>query len=168
MRRCANCRNPIPAEARADARYCGAKCRKSAYSEAIWEADAPPALSPELAELRDTLIAHSQPFMVGYSLGLIDRQPGSTRPTVWLPPTQGRSKRYDGTFDDRPYFELRPRFEIPRVPAVGMYHLEFVCDNFKRVEAPYALSGGIYIPVASEMCLPGKKNIRRRRPQRKY
>ena len=28
----------------------------------------------------------------------------------------------------------------------------------------YALSGGLYVPVATAMCLPGKKHISRRRP----
>lgn len=164
MRLCQCCQRPISSELRADAVFCGPDCRKSAYRQAIWAGNPRPALSPELGVLRDALIANSEPFMVGYSLGLID---GVQQP-IWLPPKGQRSKRYDGSFDDRPYFELRPKFEIPRVPQTGLYHVEFVCNDHMRVPAPNTLSGGIYIPVASPMCLPGKKNISRRRPRQKF
>lgn len=164
MRLCQNCHRPISSKLRADAVFCGQDCRKAAYRQAIWAGTARPALSPELVTLRDALIANSEHFMVGYSLGLVE---GVQQP-IWLPPTKQRSKRYDGSFDDRPYFELRPQFEIPRVPQIGLYHVEFVCNDHMRVPAPNNLSGGIYVPVASPMCLPGKKNISRRRPRQKF
>ena len=164
MRLCQYCQRPLSSRLRADALFCGQNCRRSAYRHAIWAGITLSAPSPELIALRDALLACSQHFMIGYSLGFTD---GEQQP-VWLPPTQQRSKRYDGSFDDRPYFELRPKFEIPRVPQVGIYHVEFVCNDHMRVPAPNNLSGGIYVPVASPMCLPGKKNISRRRPRQNF
>lgn len=128
----------------------------------IWAQAPQPALPPELRQLRDTLIAHSAQAAIGYRLGLREGLPEM----LWFPSTSGRrSKRFDGRFDDRPYFELRPCFEPPRVPRATLYEVEFVGADLFVFKLPYALSGGIYVPVATPMCLPGKKHIPRRRPR---
>jgi len=101
--------------------------------------------------------------MLGYLLGFMYEGE-----LLWLPPRTGRSKRYDGCFDDKPYFELRPKFEPPRVPYAMLYRVKFVGASGFIEEPPYALSGGLYVPIGTPMVLPGKKNIARRRPRKMY
>lgn len=164
MKICSQCLNPIPDDRRSDANFCHDRCRKKNYRGKTMEERVIRILSPALATLCEILRANSLDHMVGYILGLLDES-GST---TWMPSLTGSSKRHDGTFDDHPYFELRPKFEIPRVPAIGIYQVEFVCLDHMRLAAPANLAGGIYVPVEFRMCLPGQKNIARPQGPRKY
>ncbi len=175
MKLCLHCRQPIELIRRSDTLYCKRKCRKVAYNQKLLTPELCPALPEALAQVRQTLIAHSTADEIGYQLGWLVQAPqedaeAAPQPpqAIWLPPTQGRSKRFDGRFDDRPFFELRPRFEPPRVPKPGLYQVRFVGPGGLIVQPPYALSGGLYIPVGTPMCLPGKKHIARHRPRQLY
>lgn len=160
MRLCDFCQGPIPAESRSDARFCEENCRKSSFKQDIREGPKRIPFPPELREFRDLLLLHASPIAIGYQLALIE--PGKEE--LWLPPP-GRTKRFDGSFDDRQFFELRPQFEAPRVPWKGVYLVRFIGPGNFVEPIPFALSAGIYVPVETPMCLPGKKNIARRRPR---
>ena len=86
MRLCQCCKRAIALHLRADAVFCSQDCRKAAYRLAIWAGNVRPAPSPELVVLRDALIANSEHFMVGYSLGLIDGLQRTRPPNYILPP----------------------------------------------------------------------------------
>lgn len=155
---CKGCPEPILSTRRLDTEYCSAACRKKAYRRSTLEPQPPPKLPDELLLFRAELLKHAPPHIIGYRLGSTELGPEQ----IWFP-KQGRSKRYDGCFDDRPFFELRPQFEPPRVPKAMNYYVQFAGPGHVFEEPPPSLSFGIYVPVEIPMCLPGKSNISRRR-----
>ena len=70
----------------------------------------------EAASLAALLMA-SPEEAVGYKLGIaLD----DAQLLTFFPPAGRRSKRFDGSFSEAPFFRLRP-FEPPRIPIIGRY-----------------------------------------------
>lgn len=155
---CEWCRKPIELKI-ASARFCSIACRSSGYRQACREPNRV-AMPVEMQNLGHYLLCSSPKEAVGYRLRLLV---GSG--LVCYPPLVRRSLRWDGCYDIRPYFELRPRFEPPRVPLVATYALSFVNKNYDELPLPAHVDRNVFVQIASEMCLPGRKSISRRRPR---
>jgi len=144
-----------------DAQFCGAACRSRAYQRGLRLGFPEPKLTPELVALRDLLLAHAPAQAARYLLGLTEL--GAD--IIWYPIVNSRTgkiRRFDGSYSQSTSFSLRP-FEPPRVPRSTIYVILFFDRFGQQLETPHALSGGVYVPVASRMCLPGKTNADRKR-----
>lgn len=155
---CEWCRKPIELKI-ASARFCSVACRSAGYRQACREPNIV-AMPTEMQNLRLHLLCSAPKEAVGYRLKL-----SLTSGVVCYPPIDRRSLRWDGCYDNHPYFELRPRFEPPRVPLVGVYLLAFVDKDYRELPLPPHVDVHVFVQVASEMCLPGRKSISRRKPR---
>ncbi len=159
MRICKLCQGPIPELNRRDSLHCKERCRNLAYQRASRRGAKPP-LPPDMLELLTYLSTHAPPMAIGYRLLLAE---SDRQPTVY-PPQGRRSRRFDGSLSDRSYFRLRPG-EAPRVPKVMLYQIQFVDAAGAILPTPYGLSGGVHVPIATRMCMPGKSHVERMRTQ---
>lgn len=161
MRLCTYCGNPIPNQVRMDAQYCSSACRSKAYQRGLRLGFPEPKLTQEMIYLRDLLLSHAPPQATRYVLGLTELG----RDIIWYPRVNsatGKIRRFDGSYSQSNSFSLRP-FEAPRVPRATIYAVMFFDRYICQLETPHALSGGVHVPVATRMCLPGKTNAERKR-----
>ena len=156
MRICKNCQGPIPDALRQDARHCKENCRNVVYQRKHRRDTLSQPLPPAMLELLTYLFTHAPAEAIGCRLLIVEPE----RPPIVYPPQGRRSRRFDGRFSDRSYFPLNPP-EAPRVPKAMLYQIEFVDAAGALVPTPYGLTGGVYVPIASRMCMPGKTHVER-------
>ena len=132
------------------------KCRNVAYQRNYRRGTLTKPLPPAMLDLLTFLLTHAPAEAIGFRLLLAeaDRQP------IVYPPQGRSSRRFDGRFSDQPYFRLNPP-EAPRVPKSMLYQIEFVDAAGAIVPTPYGLSGGVHVPIAARMCMPGKTHAER-------
>lgn len=159
MKKCQHCNGPIPPDRRQDAQYCKEQCRNLAYQRRLRHGLRSSELPAEMQELGDFLLARSPAAAIGVRCLLSEN---AASPMVY-PPRGRKSRRFDGTFSNRPYFLLKP-FEPPRVPQARVYQVEFVDAQGAVLPTPYGLTAGVYVPLASRMCLPGKSYVTYQKP----
>lgn len=146
-----------------DAQFCRPECRSRAYQRGLRLGFPEPKMTPELIEFRDLLLAHAPSNATRYLLGLTELG----EHVIWYPrvtSNSGKVRRYDGSYSQSASFSLRP-FEPPRVPRATIYFVSFLDRYDQQLATPHAFLGGIHVPVASRMCLPGKTNAERKRRQ---
>lgn len=158
IRICEWCRKPIEAKI-ASARFCSVACRSAGYRQACRQPN-PVAIPVEMQNLGYHLRGVAPKEAVGYRLRL-----SMASGLVCYPALDRKTLRWDGCYDGHPYFELRPRFEPPRVPLISVYLLSFVNKAYEELRLPPGVDMNVFVQVASDMCLPGRKSISRRLPR---
>lgn len=156
MPKCKGCSRFIP-DSDLRRKYCNQQCRQASYQRRTWEKPEPPSLDEHMSDFRDILLQYAPRWAVGYTLGFYVR----ADMTYWYPP-KGRSLRLDSTYDSRPYFELRPWFEFPKVPLAHIYLVRLYDAWDHELPTPLELVAGIYVSAPTRMPLPGRGRILRR------
>ena len=136
--------------------FCRATCRLRHYSARVAGKIDAPMVPDEMRSFCDIVRKHAPYHAVGYAL---DYPLG--RQLVHYPP-KGRSLRFDRTFDDSPCFELKPGFELPKVPVAGVYLVRLYDCCGVEIAQPDGLAHGVYVSLVSRMPEPGKSRIARR------
>lgn len=138
-------------------KFCNQQCRQASYERRTWEKPAPISLDEHMSDFRDILLRHAPHWAVGYALGFYVH----ADMTYWYPP-KGRSLRLDSTYDSRPYFEIRPWFEFPKVPVAQIYQVRLYDERDTELPIPLGLAAGLYVSAPTRMPLPGRGRILRR------
>ncbi len=113
----------------------------------------------------------------GYRLGLPPKRPSrkaraaapnasaaSAAEPLWFPPAHQRSRRWDGSYSEQPYFVLnRTVFEPPRVPVAGSYLIQFVTAAGLLLPTPSVFESGVTVAEAARMTWPGTHHVRQPR-----
>lgn len=137
--------------------FCNIECRWANYERRTWEQPRTLLLDARMCEFRDSLLRHAPRWAVGYALGFH----AQADMTYWYPPNR-RSLRLDSTFDSRPYFEIRPWFEFPKVPLATVYEVRLYDELGTNLPIPLGLAAGLYVSTPARMPLPGRGRILRR------
>jgi len=149
---CPQCRRLFACK-RKDKRFCGSSCKWVAAQEAP---RTPPMPSEAIVALGLALKRAAPQGAAGYRLGL-----NLAKVTHWFPPQARKSRRWDGSVSNRPYFVLTKKdFEPPKVPKSGNYIIHFVGFQGEILITPDIFRGGIVVPEGSRMSWPGTHQVR--------
>lgn len=142
IRVCDKCGRTIPKKRRCDAVFCRVECREADYAKRS-RARRPKPCIADFADLAAAL-ATAPPEVIAYRLGEVVEGQMSLR---WWPHTGVRTKRFDGRWSAQPY-GLRPTFEPPRLPKVGLYAVELLDAKGQQVPLPMELRRGVRVLIA--------------------
>jgi len=132
----------MPPNKRAHARFCKRSCQQAQWQKKNRKRqrrETPKRMDP----FRRQVVKFAPKGAVAYRLEI--RIPNSYANERF---PLGRTYRWDGYYDSRPYYSLRP-FERPRVPKAGIHAVFYVDAEGNDIRPiPRELACGLYIPVA--------------------
>lgn len=149
---CQHCRRRFDCT-RSDRLFCRASCRWAHHKDVV---QTPPMPSETMLALGFALKGAAPSGTAGYRLGL-----QLAKGMFWFPSQGQRSRRWDGSFSDRPYFVLRANcFEPPKVPKAANYIVHFVDQQGTVLPTPDRFQNGVIVAEASRMSWPGTHRVR--------
>ena len=155
---CQQCQREFSCKRR-DKRFCSSSCRWVQSHEGQGAAPVP---SESMIALGLAIKGAAPQGTIGYRLGL-----RAGKALHWFPSQAGKSRRWDGSFSDRPYFLLTQKdYEPPRVPKSTSYLIQFIDASGQTLPTPPSFDSGVWIAEATRMSWPGTHRVREPREGR--